>query len=800
MKKRPLTGVVLLFMLGIGLGAWVRGEAAWLPWAAVACAAAFFIAYRHRSSVALLALAVIAAGAQSYRAAVRTDGPRQLIHRLDPAAGVVTLRGVVVSDAAGRSSFVLNVHELRVADAWEPVEGRVWVFRRAGAGAADDDRDQLRYGDLIECSLALQPPRPQRNPGVFDFSRWLARQRIHLVGALGRYDVCRIEEREHGNPVRTLALRLRDRFDAALRAGLETEPRLAGVLGGVMLGERAEIPPDTYAAFQQAGAFHVFAISGLHVGLVTGVVLICLRLLRVPRRWSAVVAIPLLVLYVFASGARPGAVRALVMACVWLCGWVLVRPTDLVNTLAVAALVILAFDPTQLFDGGFVLSFTVVGALVVLTPQFEARLRQWLGPDPLLPEVLLAPWRRRLELPLLWFGRVVAASVAAWIGLVPLMAIYFNLFTPISVVANVVAVPLLGAVISLGLLSILSHGLWPWLAETFNNANYFLIAAMMNTVEWLGRWRGGHWYVQAPAPWLAVGYYAAVGAVAWGWVRRVAWRWPVMIGVPLLGIGAAWWLRDAPVARLTVLDLTQGSAIFVDLPGEQRDFLVGTGDDWGAARVVLPFLRSRGVDQLESVWITRGTKAHLGGLDELAAALPIRRVFHSGLASRSTYYHEWLAAAERDGRSVESLQAGVVRPLDHEVAVHVLHPPPGWRAPRSQDNSLVLLLEIGTVRVLLLSDAGETVEQRLLEQYPQLRAEIVIKGRHGQEPSGTDALLASVRPRVVVLASAARRGRRTQTDLDERLRQRGIELHRTDTAGAAIIRFERDGYSLQPWL
>ena len=160
------------------------------------------------------------------------------------------------------------------------------AVRRFGPDRADDERAELRYGDLIECSLFVRPPRPPRNPGVFDFQTWLERQRIYLVGSLGRTDYCQIIDRNRANPVRSLSLRLRERFSAALQAGLGSDPRRAGVLAGMVIGDRAEIPPDTYAAFQQTGAFHVFAISGLHVGLVTTLVIMFFG--SPPRRLRAI--------------------------------------------------------------------------------------------------------------------------------------------------------------------------------------------------------------------------------------------------------------------------------------------------------------------------------------------------------------------------------------------------------------------------------------------------------------------------------------------------------------------------------
>jgi competence protein ComEC len=257
-------------------------------------------------------------------------------------------------------------------------------------------------------------------------------------------------------------------------------------------------------------------------------------------------------------------------------------------------------------------------------------------------------------------------------------------------------------------------------------------------------------------------------------------------------------LWPAEVVEVTALDLHDGMAVFVNAPGESHDVLMDGGGDWSGERVVVPYLRAQGVDRLRAVVLTRGDKAHAAGLIAVAQSIPTARAAHSGMGSRSRYFWDWLAAMRTNGCEIVALREGDEWVLGRGARLRVLHPGVEPVSGRSDDNSLVVQVEWGGARVLLTSDIGATVERRLLSRHPDLRAAVIIKGRHGAEPSCTDEFLEAVKPQAVIQCTGVRpSGRYPEPELRERLRARGIAHYRTDEAGAVTVRMTREGCTIR---
>jgi competence protein ComEC len=227
-----------------------------------------------------------------------------------------------------------------------------------------------------------------------------------------------------------------------LALGLPVEDEPLRLLWAMTLGWRTAFTGDISEPFLRAGTMHLFAIDGLRIALISGMLVALLRVLQISRAWCGCVAIPPIWFYTAATGWESSAIRASVMMTIVIGGWALKRPGDLINSLAAAAFIILLWEPRQLFEASFQLSFFVVLVIGLLTPPLNRISDRLLQPDPLLPDGLLPHWRRALIATLRLLARYGSLSFAAWVGSIPLSARYFHLFSPVSTPANIVAVPL----------------------------------------------------------------------------------------------------------------------------------------------------------------------------------------------------------------------------------------------------------------------------------------------------------------------------------------------------------------------
>src|SRR5437870_4140720 len=680
-----------------------------------------------------------------------TEG-QQLADELGTRPRIVTATGCIISETktspSGFATFLLKLESIELEGRKEPTHA-VWQVRWKGAP---------EFGDELKFFGTAEPIPPPRNPGEFDMRSYLARRDVRRTLFVRYPEDGTLLRHGGGNPILRWAQKSRAWMQNALCRGLDDAPEVQNFLSGIVLGLRHQTPENIEEPFQQTGTLHLFAVAGLHVGIVAALLWMLATVARLSRRSAAALIIPLLLFYAAVTGLHISSVRAAVMASIMIGGFFFERRAFLFNSLAAAAFVLLCWNTNELFSTGFQLSFAVVGAIVVFADPFFGFLERWVAVDPFLPRSLLRGPRRWLRSGYEWLCQGASVSLAAWAGSLPLVLWYFHLVTPISLLANLVVVPIAFFVLAIALLSLLSAPLLPWVAVIFNNANWALATLVIGIVHLFAQIPGGHFYVEHP-------------------------HWPEKL-----------------VARITVLDVGAGAAIH--LHTRNADWLFDCGSERAYQQVVREYLHWAGVNRLSGLLLTHGDALHVGGTSQLLDDFPRVRVVDNPAPDRSTV-HRGLQRLFQDRRiQADALAAEDSFRLSRDATVRVLFPPRNFSSPAADDQAYVIQLFVGSgASLLFMSDSGIKTEQALLAGHLNFRSDIVVKGQHHFGESGSEAFLDAARPRLIIATSRdfPDHERISDTWADE-LQRRGIKLFRQDQAGAVILRFGRDRWEAQSYL
>jgi len=751
--RRPLAIVALLYAGGLVLAEYLPVSLVVLWIMALVLAGAAFLWPGARRWLLVGALVALGWLNLTWRnAVVSPDDLRVLLPRA--AAMEVTLRGklpetpslrmfVRDEEESFRTLATLEVEALRLREGWRPAHGMVLVLTPGELPA------EFHAGQGVEITGVLSPPRTALAPGLFDYRAYLRRQAIYFQLRAAASNNWTIASSKPVPPP------LADRFLAlaqdVLQRGLPKDKgkpdESLQLLWAMTLGWKTALTGEVSEPFMRSGTMHIFAISGLHIALIAGILVSLLRVLQLSRGWCGVIVIPLIWFYTAATGWQPSAIRSTVMMTVIITGWALRRPSDLINSLAAAGFIILLWDPQQLFQASFQLSFFVVLSIALFLPPLEKLRDQLLQTDPLLPPELLPRWRRWLNGPLRWLTTAAATSLAAWLGSMPLTAYYFHLFSPVTLLANLVIVPLSSLALACNLGSLICGAWWPGITELFNSSAWFWMWAMIRASELATELPGAFFYVRSFTLVETLLWYALLIGVLSGWLlaaKRRKWTLPALAVVAAL----YGWTRfeQSKAVTLTAIPLSGGSAIYCDSSGGSRDLLVDCGTTNAVEFVTKPFLRAQGVNRLPQLLLTHGDLQCIGGAEDVMRDFRVGQVLASGVRQLSPTYRRVMTNLDRTPDRLRVVQRG-----DARGPWQVLHPLATDRFKQADDDAVVLRGELHGTRVLLLSDLGRAGQEALMERERDLRADIVFAGQPAQGEALCDGLLERIQPQVVVL-------------------------------------------------
>lgn len=726
-QRLPFSGLLVSAISGILL-------AAWLPASSPVFAAGFLLAlavwiFHRREAWLFLAGAFAFASIHTWQ--TRESPSHLLADALGAQNQLATVRGQVIGHSTSREGakarFLLEVEEIEWAG--RTIRPACRVLVRAPVEAP-------QWTDRIVATGTLRRIQSPRNPGQFDARTFMSIQGVTcevIVSAKADISI----EPGTGFSIPRFASRSRRWMEAALCEGISSDTLVCNLLAGLVLGATSEIPESLQDKFRQTGTYHIFSVSGLHVGMIALILWQLLRGLMLNPRLCVAIIIPTVFFYSLVTGWKPSSVRAATMTAIFLLGMISSRQPVPLNSLCAAAFIILAQSTNQLFNPGFQLSVTVVAAILFLGTPLKTLIKPRFVPDPFIPTTLWNRFQNAQHFVGLWGAGLVAVSIAAWIGSLPLMLAYFQLVSPSALIANPIVVPLAFVIMATALAS-LSCGLAATvLSAALNNANLVIVKILLVVIEFLAVLPGAYFTIGKPAA--------------------------------------------SPVS-VTVFDFGPGGGAAVRTGGDL--WLLDCGSLWDLENSIRPWMRIAGKPWPDGLILSHGDADHIGGAAALLEGWKSPRILDSHIKDRSSARRSLHAELETRGIPKSLHRAGDTIELPPHARIRILHPPKSLDAGKSNDKAIIALLETPSSNLLFLSDSGPSVWDAL----PPLQADIVVVGRHhsGLLPEADFLKTSGVR---AVVATAA--GFPTHEPIDEfwaaMLDELGIELFRMDRTGAVQI-------------
>ncbi len=687
-----------------------------------------------------------------------------------PDEGRYAITGKVYGEAVKRTDNRMTFYLSDVRLNERPTGGQAYCSLYA-YGA--DPLPELFDGAQVAFTGRVYHPQGKGGPHDFDYAMWLLRDRISFgVSAVQDLHILNTPETAQWNDV---ASRIRDHMSQALTRVMGTESRLAMAL---LFNQREGISEDEQQAFQRLGIAHVMSVSGLHVGILGGLLIWLLGKLRVPKKWRLPILAVLLVGYCGLTGFSAAAVRAAVMLMTAMLGRALGRRPDPLVSLATALVVVLMLGPLQLFFPGLVLSFSAMAGILLLQPVIhrvlmgKSHVQIAMGQPARQAKERLEPWRRRVGPRL---AELFSFSLAAQLGVLLPTAVYFHQIPLYGVVLNMAIVPLMGVLVPLYFITLACSPI-PWLGMAVGWIAQACSAGLLWMVKML-----------ATLPYAAIRVSSVTGFVLYGvaltqvllsrYFRR---SWPKRLAalalVVCLTVGGTYLSRPED---LRYIQLSVGQADAALIMDGNTTVAVDVGEH---GTEVAGYLLAEGRD-LDALFLTHLHLDHGGGIAALLeAGIQVRQVYLPLGATRQRVDPEALmllaVLAERNIPVTELAAGDEVR--YNKVGVEVLWPWKGKVRSGQDANDLPLVLSIDFDGYTLLSASDLTGRY---EGYAAVPCNVLKVAHHGSADSTGDAFLDLATPSIALVTCELGSQRLPTPDTLARLAEHGVLVYRTDERG-----------------
>ncbi len=644
----------------------------------------------------------------------------------------------------------------------------------------------LQYGDIIKAKVLLQEPKLTSNFGEFDYREYLARQKIFLTDSINIEQLKVIGVNKKFS-ISSLLYNIKESITKKIEI-IYHYPH-SELVKAIITGNKTEIPQRWELLFQDAGVMHILAISGLHVGIIASALFFILKFIPIIGQKNNLRYLTIIIFlmgYAAMTGFRPSVSRATLMFLTLLLATYFNRPYHIYNSLYLAALLILFYQPLFLYDAGFLLSFTVTFFIIFLFPILEDKLS-------ILPSYISKP---------------LAVSLAAWFGMAPLSAYFFYKISYIAILSNLIIVPLLSIILIMGLISITLSFVFIPLAGILALLNQFLISLLVGTTNFLTSLPFAYQFVRKPGITLTLYYYFIIllffySLYCWSQLnlitkKRIFWT------ITSSGFIVLFMQIISPLNSLSVhfLNVGYGDSILIKTPQEKNILIDGGGTPFHdfdvGENIVLPYLRRLGVKHIDLIFLTHPDIDHLEGLIPILKEMKVDMVIDSGINCQQDTYLNFLSLIQEDEEiSYYQARAGDVIKLSPDLQLVVLNPlnrKDYGQQSNFNNHSIVLKLLYKNISFLFTGDIEEKAEMNLLSWNTFLQSDILKVAHHGSNTSTTDLFLNQVKPEVAIISVGTNNFDHPNAEVMEKLEASCQKVFRTDLNGTVLIRSNGQKY------
>ncbi|MED4127857.1 DNA internalization-related competence protein ComEC/Rec2 [Shouchella miscanthi] len=636
----------------------------------------------------------------------------------------------------------------------------------------------MSIGSICQAKGDLTQPPNARNRFGFDYRQYLYYQHIHMLYRVTQLATITCKPLES----QPFVTKLQEyRHSATHRLQEQLPPSLSGIVLALTFGERRYIEPDVMEAYSKLGVIHLLAISGLHVGILTGTSFYLMIRIGIPREIVLISLLMFLPVFIILTGASPPVIRAAIMTMIYFFLVLLRVPIHPFYGFSSIFLLYLLIQPYALFQLGFQLSFLVSFTLILMQKPIMNRYHSY---------------GKRL---------FCVTTIAQLVGL-PLIAYHFFQWSPLSLLINLVYIPFVSLVL-------LPYSFFlVFLSELrFIPLDSFVVASETLLV-WIHKWiveLGNHvymWVMGRPSIVLVLLLYGCLVVIGLLWEKRSRWTW-VVIGLFCVTLAIPSQLPKLNGdAVITMLDVGQGDSFLIETPNRKEVYLVDTGgvmsfatEDWEEKKktfdtgkdIVVPYLKAKGIKTITGLILTHGDFDHIGGAKAVLENVHVENV----------YYPEGELEKEIEielFQQVEDEKMVLVQVGDTiSTQFYVLHPT-NDRKWSGNDQSIVLYGSFHGKSILLTGDLEEEGEMHLLNSFPNLEVDLLKVGHHGSRTSTQEPLLDQLRPKIaLVSAGVNNRFGHPHPDVLKRLQARDIQVYQTNVDGTVELSIGSDGINIR---